>query len=368
MYGDKSGNIAWWAAAKLVKRPPQVNSKIILDGSSGNDDYLGFYDFSQNPKCINPECGFVFSANNQPDTMAGILYPGYYAPEFRAKRIVNLLGQDKLWTIDEMKKMITDNVSEIHPEMARLILSAVDKQELEPKGNNCEKAFQLLNDWKGAHNTEDIEPTLYYKLLYNVLNKTFADEIGENAFDAISSGHMMGNTYPFLFKDENSLWWDDKKTLEKETRQDIFKSGFYKTVDNLEKQLGMNMDSWKWEKVHLLKHGHPIGTVKPFDKIFNVGPIAAPGGNQTLNNIDFDFNKNGIYESTYGPAVRILLDFSDPENSVSILPTGESGNFMSPHYADQAEMYAKGEFRKQMMNKDEIVKTSKGKLVLVPEK
>ena len=52
MYGDVDKNIAWWAVAKLPIRPKHVVSKLFLDGASGNDEYLGFYDFSKNPHAL----------------------------------------------------------------------------------------------------------------------------------------------------------------------------------------------------------------------------------------------------------------------------------------------------------------------------
>jgi penicillin amidase len=61
-----------------------------------------------------------------------------------------------------------------------------------------------------------------------------------------------------------------------------------------------------------------------------------------------------------------VVDFSDVENSYSIIPTGQSGVFSSKHYADQAEMYAKGAFRKMKLNTAEIQK-SKSKLVFKPK-
>jgi penicillin G amidase len=55
MWADTIGNIAWWAAGKLPKRPANVNPRLILDGSTGNDDPQGWYDFSLNPQILNPK-------------------------------------------------------------------------------------------------------------------------------------------------------------------------------------------------------------------------------------------------------------------------------------------------------------------------
>lgn len=365
MYGDTEGNIAWWAAAKLIKRSEHVQGKLILDGSSGKDEFLGFYDFKDNPKSINPPEGFVYSANNQPDTVAGILYPGYYAPEDRANRVVSFLKSDKKWDIEAMKEMITNAVSTLHPKEAKHILEKIDKNKL--KGNFA-KAYQLLNEWNGDHQVDVIAPTIFYKLLYKVLENIFLDEMGDKDFSQIVSTHMMERTFPSLFENDSSIWWDNVNTENIEKRADIFNLAFEQSIDELEKQLGKNIDEWEWSKVHILEHVHPIGrSGAPMGKIFNVGPFNVMGGNQVINNIDFNYNASGIYKATYGPSMRILLDFADLENSISVLPTGQSGRFLSKHYDDQAEMYNTGKFRKQMINRNEIIKKS-SLLKLVPAK
>ncbi|MEN8118784.1 MAG: penicillin acylase family protein [Bacteroidota bacterium] len=356
MYGDAEGNIAWWAAAKLVKRPEHVQGKLILDGSSGKDEFLGFYDFKDNPQSVNPPEGFVYSANNQPDTIAGILYPGYYAPEDRANRIVDFLKAERKWDIDGMKGMITNAVSTLHPQEAKYILGKIDKNKLE---GNSAKAYQLLNEWDGEHQTEEIAPTIFYKLLYKVLENIFLDELGDEDFNSIVSTHMMERTYPSLFENDSSIWWDNVNTDEIEKRADIFNLAFEQIIEELEKQLGENIDEWKWSKVHILEHVHPIGrSGGVLADVFNVGPFHVMGGQQVINNIDFNLNGSGLYKATYGPAIRILLDFADLENSISVLPTGQSGRFMSKHYDDQAEMYNTGKFRKQMMDRNEIIEKS----------
>jgi penicillin amidase len=78
------------------------------------------------------------------------------------------------------------------------------------------------------------------------------------------------------------------------------------------------------------------------------------GGNEVINNQLFTLNETGIYKVKAGPSTRRVIDFSNIENSVSILPTGQSGNVFSKHYKDQAQKYVNGEFVKTMLNKDEI--------------
>jgi penicillin amidase len=109
MWADTEGNIAWWAAGKLPIRPPHINSYVILDGSSGQDEWLGYLDFDQNPQILNPEKGFLYTANNQPEDMGTGLIPGYYVPSNRAKRINELLDNPKKdWTAESLRPLIND--------------------------------------------------------------------------------------------------------------------------------------------------------------------------------------------------------------------------------------------------------------------
>ena len=83
-----------------------------------------------------------------------------------------------------------------------------------------------------------------------------------------------------------------------------------------------------------------------------------------INNLTFYYDETGHYKVIAGPSTRRVVDFSDIENSMSILPTGQSGNMFSPFYKDQSEMYNKGEFRKMLLNLEAIKEVSKNILIL----
>nr|WP_315241377.1 penicillin acylase family protein [uncultured Flavobacterium sp.] len=364
MYGDAKGNVAWWATGTLYKHNKGVNSFFILDGTTGKDDIAEYLDFSKNPSAENPKWGYVYSANNQPEAIDGYLYPGYYLPEDRAKRISTLMDKKSNWDKEEISKMIYDNTSDVAVEVTRNLISNIDFNSISSKEK---EAVNVLKSWKGTTNLEDLAPTIYNKWIYLYLKNTFEDEMGVDNFNLFLGISVGKQVIAHQIKNENSVWWDNIKTKKvKETRKDIILKAFHETIASLQKQLGNTINDWKWGEVHTVEHEHPLGKVAVLRGLFNVGPFAAPGSNEVINNQFFGFNDEGKYYVKGGPSTRRVIDFSDIENSWSILPTGQSGNPFSKHYSDQAEMFNAGKFRKMKLNKEEIVKTST-KLILKPK-
>jgi penicillin amidase len=363
MYADVDGNIAWWACAKLPIRPAHVQTKLFLDGASGNDEYLGYYDFTKNPQSVNPPWGYVYSANNQPDSVDGVLYPGYYYPKARAGRIVEYLSKNKKWKLDDMKEINLDVVSISTPEVAKemaTVLASLNKPEFDAM-------ISLLQNWNGDHKKTDTAPSVYYNMLSQIYYMSMKDEIGAEALQSILATSVPKNSVNTFIKNENSPWWDDVRTKEiKETRTMIFEKAALKTLSLLKETCGEKPEEWVWGKIHTLKHNHPLGAVKLLDKFFSVGPFEVDGGNEVLNNLHFELDTTGYFHVNGGPALRKIMDFSSVENGETISPSGQSGNVMSPFYSDQAEMYATGKFRKMLMNRTEIEGVSENKMVLKP--
>lgn len=368
MYGDRQGNIAWWTAGRLVKRADGVDPVTLVDGSYYANDPVGYYDFAFNPHAVNPPSGFVYSANNQPDSMPGMgYYPGYYVPEDRALRVKQLFAEKKMFNQEDLHRFNLDVVSPVAPEVAEVILSAI-RNEVKKKSEVHESAAKLLLLWDGSHELRDVAPVIYYKLIYHVLEGAMKDELGDDNFNVFLTTHVMKTSLINLVKNDSSVWWNDVNTRDiVESRNMIFEKAFETTINELIAQLGKNPDTWEWGRVHVLEHKHPIGMKKPFNIMFNVGPYPIPGGPEVLNQMGFDLNGEGIYRVKYGPAMRIVIDMADMENSKSILPTGQSGNVMSRYYYDQSVMYNTGKMRKQKMNRAEIEANRIGRLVLQPK-
>lgn len=364
VYGDTDDNIAWWGTGRIPKRASHINPSLILDGASGNDEVLGFYSPDENPKSINPESGLVHTANNAPHKVNGIFYPGYYYPGLRADRIEELLESQELWDVEDMKAVQNDHFgARDYFIVQRTLLPLLNTSE---KSEIYSKTVEALKNWDGQTGINSIGATIYNQFLYFALEGLTKDEVGEEIFPKFANSLLLKSNIDRIFNDPSSIWWDDISTPEiKEGQALILNNAFDQAVVALEKQFGTDLNTWKWGKVHTVTHVHPIGRKAPFDKIFNVGPFPKSGSNEVVDKEAFDYNADGVYPVKSGPAMRMLIDFANPQEVLSIIPTGQSGNFMSPHYADQAEMFVNGEYKTIFLKSSDI--KSKAILRLKPE-
>jgi penicillin amidase len=359
MTADSDGNIGWWAVGKIPRRDAHVNTSVFLDGASGKDDVTEWYDFDKNPYQFNPASGYIASANSQPANTGIGLIPGYYQAVDRYQRIATQLEQKNDWTAASVRQLINDDVSSVYPTVLAQILPLI-----KPQTTNEQQAYQLLQQWKGEHTATSIAPTIFYRFWWHLHRLALQDEMGKQHFAHFLTVAIGKKTMPHLLKNPDSPWWDNVQTPSKENRDELLQQSFALALTDLEQQLGKDPNQWQWEKVHLLTHEHPIGKVKPFDKWLNVGPFGAAGGREVINNLDFIMDSTGIYRIKGGPALRRIVDFSEPTQATSCLPTGQSGNPFSSHYSDQALLYVKGASRSELMDRAKVLEQQEGVLWL----
>lgn len=361
MYGDAKNNIAWFASGKLYRYRDSLYTKTYLNGASGKDEIVEYLDFEENPQAINPNRNYVYSANNQPDSIDGKLYPGYYLNEDRAKRIVELLEPKNDWTKEDVAKMTYDVTSPNAPIIAADFIKSINKKDFSASEK---QAISYLKNWKGNFDTQEIGPVIYNRMVYEFQKNTFEDEMGK-AFKQFTNTPFIEKVLPVQAKREKSIWWDDINTKDKiETKEEIVTISFKNAFAFLQNQLGENVGGWTWNRVITVEHKHAVGEVAVLRKFFNVGPFVTTGGDQVINNQIYDIDSTGFYKVKAGPSTRRIVDFSDVENSLAIIPTGQSGNVFSDHYKDQAQKYVDGEFVKMELNKEEILKM-KNQLIFV---
>mgnify|MGYP000639094124 CR=1 FL=1 len=364
VWANASGDIGWWASAQLPLRPSGVNPSFILDGSSSESDKLGFVPFSANPQEENPVRGYIISANFQPVPESGIEVPGYYNLPARGIRLNQRLADRSVkWNIQNSQALQLDTGNNYAQRLLKpllpIIQSAASAEEQE--------LVQLLSNWNGDHNVEDIAPTIFNQLLYQLAFEAMQDEMGESFFSTLIKTRVIDFALPLLATKAHSPWWDNRTTSVTEDRSSIVNVAWQTSLEHLRNTLGSDTANWQWGKAHTLTHGHPLGQQKPLDKFFNVGQFASPGGHETPNNLSHKIGP-APWAVTYGPSTRRLIDFADPSHSLGINPVGQSGVLFDQHYQDQAEPYINGKYQNQHFSEADVEANTISTLQLVPVK
>ena len=360
MYGDSTGNIAWWACAKMPIRPEGLDTKVTLDGTDPANDYTEWIPFRFNPKSVNPDCGYVYSANNAPDSVAGQHYPGhYYSGNTRGIGITDALSSKDDWTLAEAQALQLDHHSPVYRENCAMMLDHIASGT---RDEGLEAAVTLLRNWDGAHLGGDIAPTLYYRWMYRTIEGAMYDEFehaagGETAPEKFESWHrtiISENSFPRLLANADSPWWDDVRTDVKEGPALVLGIALLKAYEDLEDALGPNVDTWRYDRLHTATHPHAMTDVPVLGDWLNVGPFGLPAAKDALCKYEFKLKRDVDYTVFSGPSKRIGIDFADVDGAESILPTGQSGNVFSAFYDNQAPLYHAGQFRKMRMDRADI--------------
>ncbi|ANI57251.1 penicillin acylase family protein [Pseudomonas sp. DR 5-09] len=363
VYANAKGDIAWWASALLPKRPAGVKPGFILDGSSNQADKDGYFPFSANPQEENPARGYIVSANFQPVSPTGMEIPGYYNLADRGQQLNRQLADKNVkWDNEANQKLQLGTATGYGPRLLAPLLPVLR----EVAGNPAEqKLIEQLAQWQGDYPLDSVSATVFNQFLYDLADSAMRDELGNDMFETLLSTRVLDAALPRLAANADSPWWDNRNTPGKETRADTVRAAWQASMAHLKSTLGDDASGWQWGKAHTLTHGHPLGQQKPLDRIFNVGPFAAPGSHEVPNNLSAKIGP-APWPVTYGPSTRRLVDFADPAHSLTINPVGQSGVPFDSHYDDQAEAYVDGMYVQAHFSDEEVTANTRSTLKLLP--
>ncbi|ALN17414.1 penicillin acylase family protein [Ectopseudomonas mendocina] len=363
VWANASGDIGWWAAAKLPLRPEGVNPTFILDGASGDADKLGYHPFSANPQEENPQRGYILSANYQPVPASGIEIPGYYNLPDRGQRLNQHLSDAAVkWDTQNSQALQLDPGTGYGP---RLLAPILDELRSAAADDQERALVEQLAQWDGDHTLDSVAATLFNQLTYQLAHEAMADELGEAFFDSLLQTRALDTALPRLTANADSPWWNRQGSEQRESRAQIVAEAWRASLKLLHSVLGDDVESWAWGRGHTLTHNHPLGQQQPLAWLLNVGPLAAPGGHETPNNLSHKIGP-APWPVVYGPSTRRLVDLGDADKALGGIPVGQSGVPFDAHYGDQAAAHVAGEYQPQHLSEADVKANSQGTLTLLP--
>lgn len=360
VYADMADNIGWWAAARLPIRPEGVHPKLPSDGSMSGNAHLGYLPFDRNPQCVNPEIGFVYSANERPEPVDDLFVPGYYVPPTRGERISTLLEAEQRWDQEKMKRLLLDVVNTHDAEISALLAPEL---QLRFGSDPTMSPYVSLFSWNGRYAIEEVTPVLYQPLQVALMHQALSNYMSQVQFQRLITTHWFRRWMIIALLDHDHMIWDIPGTIEHERLPDHLEKVFPEVVASVVSVHGKDTSKWQWGNAHRYAPKHPFNDVPLIGRWLSASPLPMAGSNETISQAGFTPSLSSISEVRYGAQMRIVIDFNDIDASESIAPVGQSGHRLSQHYADQLPDYVAGRYRAQRLTP----RAGERKLVLLPK-
>ena len=118
-----------------------------------------------------------------------------------------------------------------------------------------------------------------------------------------------------------------------------------------------NHSDWRWGATIPLTFHHPLGALPLLGRWLDVGPFAQAGTGTTVKQTT----------PRLGPSMRIVVDFSNFDNSLQNITLGESGQILSPYYRDQVQAWYEGTSFPMPFTDPAVEKAAVHKLILEPQ-
>ncbi len=332
-YADVEGNIGYqYVAAPPMRR--KGTGVLPVPGWTGEYDWIGHVPFEDLPYDLNPAQGYLGAFNNEAQK-TDYHMTNFYMFE-RALRFAEMAKNFNKLTLEQVRNLQLDTVSVVARRWVPHIKKACGDSR------DFEGALKLFDGWDYAIDIKSPAATLFNAFYFDMMKNTLADEIGQELWEEQLAqsyiNYVPDQVLTRIIDQNHHVLFDNQKSNGiRETRDDIIKKSFAEAVAELTSRLGKDPQGWAWAKVHRMTFRHPLGRKLGF---FNLKPIPTSGDGFTINAGMWD-HKNP-YEMESGGVIRMVVDFSDFENSTIISPPGQSGHFKSPHYDDLAEMWARG--------------------------
>ncbi len=366
VYADTQSNIGYYNSGKVPVRD-KATASFPQAGWTGEQDWKSFVPFEEMPYALNPEKGYVITANHkiEPDDFPHFL-GDIYMNGYRADRLEKMLQRKEKSDAKDYIEMQMD----FHCTPGKLF--AAHFKNIHFDELDLQRNLELLIHWDGNLSADKVEGSLYNVSKLMIVRKVFesaihdkqlVDELLGKGFNAIFGpvNAYLGHNTPILLRileNENSFWIKAAGGKEK-----ILKDGFKSAIDWLKLNYGTSSKKWNWGNLHAIVFPHALSAQAPLDKVFNVGPIPI-GGDKDTPHQTYNMSVDSFGGELSAPSYRQIIDFANFDNSTVIMPLGNSGNMASPFYKNQLRDWFDGKNYPMCWSKESVLQHKKYSLTL----
>ncbi|HEV8058285.1 MAG TPA: penicillin acylase family protein, partial [Gemmataceae bacterium] len=346
MVADSGGNIFYVYNGAVPKRSTKFDWSKPVDGSDPATEWQGYHSFDELPQMENPKCGFLQNCNQQPLTTTAIgkeLKPGEMeenpkASQFpkymiddperdngRARSSRHILESTEKFSFEDWEKAgFNTKVIEAEDHVPHLLQEWQTLSTKEPeRAAKLKEPVMLLKEWDATSTVDSVAMTLF-AFTY------------DRAMIMIKQRDVLN--YPGIRALEATL-------MELEKTHGTWKVAWGE-INRLQRIHGSEIDLRGHGAFRDDKPSLPIaGAPGPLGIVFSFYALPQVGQKRLY----------GVAGSSYVGVVEL----SPRPHAKTVLQFGQSGDPASPHWFDQAEIYAKRQFKQSWYEKAEVEANSK---------
>ncbi len=357
VYADTEGNIGLNTGGGIPLR--KGPGTLIRKGETTEWDWKGYVPFEELPFVYNPPSGYVSSANNK---TVNDDYPYYisvgFALPYRINRIRQMLEEKETMSLDDFKRMITDQHSDYAARLTPLIINSMQKAvNLSPLESD---AMEILKKWNYDMNKDLVAPSIFEFFRFAFPENLLADEL-EDSYESLDGTYRDYYVYRIITEGPDELV-DDKRTNNVENLDDIIIRSFKASISELSNKYGSDTLKWKWGDIHRIIITHPLGTVKILDRIFrfNSREYRVGGSGHTV----CPYSYKAGFVVNHGASERHIYNTANWDESLTVIPTGNSGIPASEFYLSQTDRYINGLFYRDLFSEQAVKANAKYTLLI----
>jgi len=314
-YADAAGNIVHLYNARLPLLPHESTGDTAAVAHSQADIWSELVPVDDMPLYVNPEGGYVQQANDTPDyTNLNVPMDRDTMPANLPDRRLRLRSQLSLQLVHGDTKLSLEDMVELKHSPRMLMAERVLDDLLEAaRASNrpgLSNAIQVLEDWDRTAAADSRGG-----LLFKTWARTYAEAVDTASFYRESWSAELPTETPVGIGDPEAAV-----------------SALGEVVEGMA-AFGIPMDI-PWGDVHRVIRGdvdEPVSGCSP-----TLGCFRA---------LSYEETEDGRFAANRGDAWVFAVEFGDIPRAYSVLSYGQSPKEDSPHFADQAAMFARGEMK-----------------------
>ncbi|MEM9474081.1 MAG: penicillin acylase family protein [Pseudomonadota bacterium] len=365
--------IAMKTIGALPRRPArhQTQGRMPAPGWLAENRWQGRLSYAANPEFRAPEGGILGNTNNK---IIDKPFPFHVTHDWgdtqRVQRWQRLMQNREVHTRESFIEAQLDTVSFT----ARALLPLIGAElwfrgAPAPDGTPArlrQDALELLANWNGEMNEHLPEPLIYAAWLRALQDRLIQDELGGPL--AANFTHVEPLFIERVFRDTDGagIWCDVIRTSDIESCPEIARLALDDALLWISEQYGDNLESLRWGDAHEAQHDHQVlGDTPILNWIVNIRQSTS-GGDNTLNRGRTSGRDPDPFVNLHGAGYRGVYDFADPDSSVFITATGQSGHPLSRHYDDLGELWRRGEYIPMSLDPELARAAAVGITTLIP--